>query len=219
VTTGTDDPSIRVALRAYVAAPDVVAVDEIKTSAARADVVAVHPDWTHAYEIKSDRDSVVRLQSQVHSYSSTFDRCTIVASGRHLDAVASIVPAWWGILRATQATDGTVTLSVMREAMDSPESAETRWTYMGWCIWGEEWMEILRGHGVEQKRIVAKARMIDRLEAMIGREAVLREARLILQRRTKGAWAARYATKGRPGIQPKVVWRGDGTRVSGRGTP
>lgn len=56
----------------------------------------------HGYEIKSDRDSLRRLSSQVELYGKVFDRATLVVGERHLDEALDNVPEWWGILLARQ---------------------------------------------------------------------------------------------------------------------
>jgi hypothetical protein len=53
----------------------------------------------HGYEIKSDRDSLRRLNDQASIYSLVLDRATIVVGSRHLKATTQIIPDWWEILR------------------------------------------------------------------------------------------------------------------------
>lgn len=50
------------------------------------------------YEIKSDRDSLRRLERQVALYSKVLDRATIVVGERHLSSSLDMVPDWWGVL-------------------------------------------------------------------------------------------------------------------------
>ena len=56
----------------------------------------------HGYEIKSDRDSLRRLNNQVELYGKVFDRATLVVGERHLAEALDNVPVWWGILLAHQ---------------------------------------------------------------------------------------------------------------------
>lgn len=55
----------------------------------RADVLVLG-QHTHAYEIKSDRDSLVRLAGQLEASVKTFDYVTVVTTPRHLDGVRRI---------------------------------------------------------------------------------------------------------------------------------
>ena len=71
----------------------------------RADIVVVG-DELHAYEIKSDRDTLARLERQAEVYGLTMDRVTLVVTRRHLEEAKSVVPRWWGILRADEGREG-----------------------------------------------------------------------------------------------------------------
>lgn len=54
----------------------------------------------HGYEIKSDRDSLRRLQGQVMLYGRVLDHATIVVGDRHLADVDACVPDWWEVIHA-----------------------------------------------------------------------------------------------------------------------
>lgn len=62
----------------------------------RADFLAVGED-SHAFEIKSDSDSLDRLSDQVSDYVASFDFVSIVTSDRHLNKVKNIVPPRVGL--------------------------------------------------------------------------------------------------------------------------
>lgn len=65
-----------------------------------ADVIVVD-DQFHGIEIKSERDSLVRLRppggNQIRDYSAVFDRVTVVTAGKHVNGLQASVPSWWGI--------------------------------------------------------------------------------------------------------------------------
>ena len=67
-------------------------------SQARIDL-AVVGDHLVGWEIKTQNDSLARLQKQVEVYSRIFDRLWLAADERHIGAAASIIPPWWGIVR------------------------------------------------------------------------------------------------------------------------
>lgn len=50
------------------------------------------------YEIKSDRDSLRRLDRQVEFYGKVLDYGTLVVGDRHLTGAMDVVPSWWGVL-------------------------------------------------------------------------------------------------------------------------
>lgn len=99
------DREIRAALRRrletrHTRESDTVLIEELGLcrGTVRVDLVVVN-GLVHGYEIKSDRDSLRRLASQVSLYSSVLDRATLVAGEGHLDRALNLVPAWWGVLR------------------------------------------------------------------------------------------------------------------------
>ena len=59
--------------------------------------LAIVSDVLHGYEIKSDRDSLRRLQRQVEHYSNVFDRATLVVGDRHFSEAIDSLPSWWGV--------------------------------------------------------------------------------------------------------------------------
>lgn len=65
-----------------------------------ADVVAIHRD-AHCYEIKSDKDSIERIQKQAHYYDPVFRKVTLVTTSKHLQRAEILVPPHWGIIVAS----------------------------------------------------------------------------------------------------------------------
>jgi hypothetical protein len=63
---------------------------------ARIDLAAIGSQLD-GYEIKGERDDLSRLTGQAEVYSHVFDHLTLVASERHLAAVAERLPEWWGL--------------------------------------------------------------------------------------------------------------------------
>lgn len=70
---------------------------EFRTGACKADLVILNGTAT-VYEIKSERDSLVRLAKQVANYRKVFATVNVIASGTHVDAVLSAVPADVGVM-------------------------------------------------------------------------------------------------------------------------
>lgn len=98
------DGEIRLALQKRLAAhaarePGTVLVEEMGLCRGQSRVdLAVVNGVMHGYEIKSDRDSLRRLASQIDYYSRVLDRVTIVVGAKHLERVLECVPSWWGVL-------------------------------------------------------------------------------------------------------------------------
>lgn len=99
------DPDIRLLLKQkfatkeeFINDPSTIIVDEFDVclGAARIDVAVVNGKL-HGYEIKSERDNLERLPSQIESYNKVFDTLTLVVSNVHLEKAKSVTPKWWGI--------------------------------------------------------------------------------------------------------------------------
>lgn len=72
-------------------------LSEARVGVCKADVVVLNGTAT-AYEIKSERDSLARLQSQLAAYSELFAAVNVVTSPSHLESVMRLVPADVGVL-------------------------------------------------------------------------------------------------------------------------
>jgi hypothetical protein len=84
----------------------------------RVDVAVVNGSFK-GYEIKSERDTLVRLASQAAVYSRVFDTMTIVAAERHIPKLEAIVPQWWGIDTVSDTFGvGSRLLSLRREGVN-----------------------------------------------------------------------------------------------------
>lgn len=98
------DAEIRSALREYLqlkhpAGSDTVLLEELGLCRGQVRVdLAVVNGLLHGYEIKSDRDSLRRLEGQVELYGKVLDKATAVVGGSHLGQVLESVPEWWGVL-------------------------------------------------------------------------------------------------------------------------
>lgn len=98
------DAEIRTGLRSWlqeqcVHETDTVVIEELGICRGQGRIdLAVVNGFLHGYEIKSDRDSLRRLEGQVNLYSKVLDRATVVVGARHLTEALNIVPAWWSVL-------------------------------------------------------------------------------------------------------------------------
>ena len=106
------DPDVRPALRSTLVAkhagqPETVIIEELGVCRGRVRVdVAVVNGSLHGYEIKSDRDSLRRLNRQVAMYSHVLDQATLVVGDRHLADALQFVPEWWGVLHSRPSPKG-----------------------------------------------------------------------------------------------------------------
>lgn len=85
----------------------------------RADVVTVDRDNLHCFEIKTQRDTLARLDKQVDTYAAHADFVTVVAASKHINAVLSRVPPFVGVFEMLSiATPNEI--RVVREPQRSP---------------------------------------------------------------------------------------------------
>src|SRR5437660_4553154 len=88
-------------LRRYHAARDTLVINELGLhhGSGRADIAVVNGRF-RGYEIKSDRDSLVRLKNQISLYDAVFDSISIIVVAKHLPVICRRVPPHWGIVIA-----------------------------------------------------------------------------------------------------------------------
>jgi hypothetical protein len=88
-------------------------LSEFRVGACKADLVILNGTST-VYEIKSERDNLDRLPSQIASYFKVFSRVNIITSENHVDAVLGSVSADVGVLLLSNR----LKISTVREAQD-----------------------------------------------------------------------------------------------------
>lgn len=104
-------------LRRHHGAPETLVIDELglRHGSCRADIAVINGRLV-GYEIKSDRDSLVRLKKQVSLYDAIFDRITIIVGPRHQSEVSRRVPRHWGVVLATVGRRGAVRFQTKRRS-------------------------------------------------------------------------------------------------------
>src|SRR3954469_15133629 len=85
---------------------DTLVVEELGVcqGVARVDFAVINGS-IHGYEIKSERDTLVRLPAQSDAYSRALEFVTIVAAQNHLHKVVEAIPDWWGIWTVIRGSD------------------------------------------------------------------------------------------------------------------
>jgi hypothetical protein len=73
-------------------------LNEFRVGDCKADLAILNGTAT-VYEIKSERDSLSRLQRQIASYATVFAQVYVIAADEHVDAVLAKVPPTIGVLR------------------------------------------------------------------------------------------------------------------------
>lgn len=106
--------------------------------AVRIDVAAINGSL-HGYEIKSERDTLARLEAQCAVYNLAFDFATIVLSPVHLDKATAAVPSWWGIWVARSTPSGIILRRHRKERRNPKIDPLT----LAQLLWKDELVEVL----------------------------------------------------------------------------
>jgi hypothetical protein len=117
--------------------------DGICAGRRRIDVAVVNGELA-GYEIKSDVDTLSRLQGQADAYGQVLDRASVVVTQRHVDHALAVVPRWWGVWLAESRDDG-VQLSELQ-----PGGANESWDAYALCqlLWRDEALSELTARGL-----------------------------------------------------------------------
>lgn len=121
--------------------------------------LAVVNGHIHGYEIKSDRDTLARLPSQIELYDRVLDYSTIVCGPRHLANVIDQVPERWGVIEASGAP-GAVKLHQRRRPKLNRELDPLS---IAQLLWRDEAADVLVSVGQQVRRRDTRWDLWDRL--------------------------------------------------------
>lgn len=119
-----------------------VMLNEFRVCNNKADSVILN-GTSSVYEIKSERDTLTRLDQQICSYRKVFATVNVITGEKHLSSVKAAVPQDVGILLLTDRYQ----ISTIREATDAPE--RTRPAAIFDSLRLMEAKKILKKHAVE----------------------------------------------------------------------
>lgn len=117
-------------------------IGEFRVGANKADLAILNGTST-AYEIKSERDRLDRLEAQVVSYSEVFASVVVLCAEKHFQAVLSVVPDFVGVSVLTERFQ----ISSFRKGIDDPR--RTKSVSILDAVTRREAVMILEGLGVE----------------------------------------------------------------------
>jgi len=120
---------------------DTIVIDElgIKNGQIRADIAVLNGKM-YGYEIKSEKDTLLRLGPQAIAYSEVFEKSYIVAADKHIAKLANYIPDTWGIYAINGDSKNNIEFHCEREALQS----ETRNIFaISRLLWKSEAAEIL----------------------------------------------------------------------------
>lgn len=108
--------------------------------------VAVVNGVLHGYEIKSESDTLIRLESQMADYNKVFERITIVAADGYVPKIKDIVPDWWGIIKV-QNKRGNVVLKQVKKGRKNPSLDALSLVQL---LWKDEALDVLKEKGLHR---------------------------------------------------------------------
>ena len=114
----------------------------IRKGGARIDL-AVVDGLLHGYEIKSGRDNLRRLGSQIELYNTGFDRMTLVCTQKHLERALDLIPCWWGVLQILP-SNWALSFEIIRPGEPNP-SKDGR--ALAELLWRDEALSLLDQRG------------------------------------------------------------------------
>jgi len=113
--------------------------------------VAVISDLLHGYEIKSGLDNLDRLPHQQEAYGKVFERMTLVAHERHVEAAVKLVPKYWGLITVGE-REGAPFANEIWSARLNPNLDPLA---MAQLLWRDEALELMEyfdlGRGIKSK--------------------------------------------------------------------
>lgn len=97
-----------------------VMLTEFRVGTSKADIAVLNGSST-AYEIKSERDSIKRLESQIEDYRKVFAQVNVISGENHLKAIAKSVPDDVGLMILSNRHQ----ITVIKEAQNCPQRTVT----------------------------------------------------------------------------------------------
>jgi hypothetical protein len=177
----TNDKVIREALKLHLEKlhtgnPKLRIIEElgVEHGAARIDLAVIN-GVLHGYEIKSDRDTLLRLPEQMGMYNSVFDQITLVVGKTHLYEAINLVPDWWGVTIAKSISNGSVIFNEIRE---SKSNSGQNSVSVARLLWRNEALELLEQAGeANGYRSKSRSLIYERLSAVFDQETLEEKVR------------------------------------------
>jgi len=130
---------------------DVLVVNELGLAHAKSRIdIAVINGCIHGYEIKSDKDNLIRFASQLDTYRRTLSKLTVVSASKHIPEILHELPAWRGLIEVKIGPRGGIHFITLRRAGQNPD---VEMTMMAHLLWHSEATELLLDKGASRKNL------------------------------------------------------------------
>lgn len=118
---------------------DTIILNELglKNGECRADIAVLNGKMI-GYEIKTEKDNLIRLKSQVKNYSQIFDKAFIIVAEKHFKKAKNMIPDWWGIY-LIEPTNETYRFNNTRKGKTNPSQISFS---IAQLLWKQEALEV-----------------------------------------------------------------------------
>lgn len=113
----------------------------------RADIAVVNGHMI-GYEIKSDYDSLDRLEKQIKSYNEIFDKINVIVGLRHFNNIHKYLPEWWGIITVETSSNNKVKFNLVRKPIKNKNIVPIS---IARLLWRDEVIQLLMQKNVSPK--------------------------------------------------------------------
>lgn len=149
--------------------------EELVIGKSRADAILVKENEILGFEIKSDKDSLVRLATQVKNYERFCDKCYIVTGVHYIDRIETAVPEHWGIYDIAKDENGNLHIEMFREAERNPkERPTTKLKNQMNLLWRSELSKIVKSYKLGGVTTRNKRQLRDLIIEKLGKEEAKR---------------------------------------------
>jgi hypothetical protein len=134
----------------------------------RADALLVTESEMIGFEFKSDKDTLARLEHQIHDYERFCDRNYLVTGQKYIEKAPEELPEHWGIYLVYLDNEETLQLECIRKA--KPNSKRMRLHNQLRLLWRSELIPIIKKYklgGVTKKN---KLELVRTLEHNLSKE-------------------------------------------------
>ncbi len=162
----------------------------------RADLLLVTETELVGFEIKSDKDTLERLERQIHDYERFCDRNYLVVGQKLEEKALPLLPAHWGAYRIYMTEDETLHLECIREA--EANKKRMRLHNQLRLLWRSELIPIMRKYqlgGVTKKN---KLEMVRKMEHSLSKDRLKEELTEALIQRDYTLYQSEEAQKDNP---------------------
>lgn len=95
-------------------------LSEFRAGSSKADIVVVNGTTT-VYEVKSERDKLSRLPSQISDYLKVFGKVNVIVAEKHIEYAEKALPEIVGILSLTKRNQ----ISTIRQGLDNSSNVQS----------------------------------------------------------------------------------------------